>query len=64
LKSIPVGPDPEPYLASIRKYAEAGFDHLYVHQVGPQQDGFVRFFETEILPAASSFAAPASERAG
>jgi len=49
-ESTPCGPDPEPYLQSFRKYVDAGFDHLYFHQIGPDQDGFLRFFETELLP--------------
>ena len=44
------GPDPERHLAEIRSYADAGFDHVYVHQVGADQDGFFRFYEREIMP--------------
>ena len=47
---IVCGPDPERHLAEIRKFAEAGFDYVYVHQVGPDQEGFFRFYEREILP--------------
>jgi G6PDH family F420-dependent oxidoreductase len=46
----PCGPDPEPYLESIRQYEEAGYDEIYVHQIGFDQEGFFRFFEKEILP--------------
>jgi hypothetical protein len=34
----------------IRQYAEAGFDHVYVHQIGPDQEGFFRFYADEVLP--------------
>jgi G6PDH family F420-dependent oxidoreductase len=44
------GPDPERHRAEIRKYADAGFDHVYVHQVGADQDGFFRFYADEVLP--------------
>jgi len=44
------GPDPERHIAEIRKYADAGFDHIYVHQVGPDQEGFFRFYAGEVLP--------------
>jgi G6PDH family F420-dependent oxidoreductase len=47
---IPCGPDPEPYVAAFRTYADAGFDHLYFHQIGPDQDGFLAFFERELRP--------------
>jgi hypothetical protein len=29
---------------------EAGFEHVYVHQIGPDQEVFFRFYEREILP--------------
>ena len=44
------GADTEPHLAKLSAYAEAGFDHVWVHQVGPNQAGFFRFYEQEILP--------------
>ena len=51
--SIPTGPDPEPYIEAIREYAEAGYDHVYLHQIGPDQQRFLEFAEREILPALS-----------
>jgi len=51
---IVCGPDPEKHLAGIRKFVDAGFDHVYVHQVGPDQEGFLQFYEREILPATDS----------
>ena len=29
----------------------AGYDHVYLEQVGPDQAGFLRFAEGELLPA-------------
>jgi coenzyme F420-dependent glucose-6-phosphate dehydrogenase len=49
-KSIICGPDPAPHLEKIQEYIDAGFDHVYVHQVGPDQEGFFRFFERDVLP--------------
>ena len=49
-EAIPCGPDPEKHLESIRQYVEAGFDEVYVQQIGPEQEGFFRFYENEILP--------------
>jgi len=48
--TTPCGPDPEKHLDAIREYADAGFDKVYVHQIGPDQEGFFRFYEREILP--------------
>jgi coenzyme F420-dependent glucose-6-phosphate dehydrogenase len=49
-KKIACGPDPERHLESIRKYTDAGFDHVYIHQIGPDQEGFFDFYEREVLP--------------
>jgi hypothetical protein len=46
----PCGPDPEPYLESIQQCVEAGYDEIYMHRVGPDQEGFFRFYERGILP--------------
>jgi G6PDH family F420-dependent oxidoreductase len=56
-RAIPCGPDPERHLSAITEYVKAGFDHVYVHQVGPDQVGFMRFYEREILPRLASLAA-------
>jgi coenzyme F420-dependent glucose-6-phosphate dehydrogenase len=50
VEAIVCGPDPEAHLAKIREYEQAGYDHVYVHQVGPDQEGFFDFYEREVLP--------------
>jgi G6PDH family F420-dependent oxidoreductase len=50
-EAVVCGPDPDRHHEAIRGFEEAGFDHVYVHQVGPDQDGFIRFYEREILGA-------------
>jgi len=47
---ITCGPDPERHVAAIQASLDAGFDHVHVYQVGPDQEGFFRFYEREILP--------------
>ena len=49
-EAISCGPDPEVHLAKVKAYLDAGFDHVYFHQIGPDQEGFFRFAETELLP--------------
>jgi coenzyme F420-dependent glucose-6-phosphate dehydrogenase len=49
-KKVVCGPDPERYVAAIREYADAGFSHVSVHQIGPDQEGFFSFFEREVMP--------------
>ena len=48
--SLPCGPDVQPYLDSFKTYVDAGFDHVYFHQIGPDQQGFLDFCERELLP--------------
>ena len=49
-ESTPLGPDPQPYVEQIREYERTGYDHIYFHQVGPDQDGFFRFWQEELRP--------------
>jgi hypothetical protein len=49
-EAIVCGPDPKPVLKKIKEYADAGFTHVYLHQIGPDQEGFFRFAERELLP--------------
>jgi coenzyme F420-dependent glucose-6-phosphate dehydrogenase len=49
-EAITCGPDPEQHIAKIRKAVKAGADHVYVHHVGKDQEGFFRFYEREVLP--------------
>ena len=50
-EKVVCGPDPELHRQKIEEFADAGFDHVYVHQVGPDQEAFLTFYEREILPA-------------
>ena len=56
-KEIVCGPDAQKHIEGLMKFVKAGFDHVYVHQVGPDQEGFMRFYEREVLPHADSLAA-------
>ena len=47
---VSCGPDPEPHLAALENYRQAGFDHLILTQVGPEQPGFIAFFQQHLAP--------------
>jgi hypothetical protein len=47
-EKLPLGPDPDRHAESIKAFVDAGYDHVYIHQIGPDQDGFFDFFETEL----------------
>jgi G6PDH family F420-dependent oxidoreductase len=44
------GPDPERHIEGIKKFIDAGYDYVYIHQVGPDQEGFFQFYKKEVLP--------------
>jgi G6PDH family F420-dependent oxidoreductase len=49
-KQVVCGPDAAKHIAMIKQYIDAGFDHVYIHQVGPDQQGFISFYESQVLP--------------
>lgn len=49
-EKVPCGADPESVVEQCRTYLDAGFTHLYFHQVGHDQAGFFRFWERELRP--------------
>jgi len=48
--AIPCGPDPERYAKKVKEFAKAGFDELYVQQIGPSQQEFFEFWAKEVVP--------------
>jgi G6PDH family F420-dependent oxidoreductase len=49
-ETVPCGPDPERAANSLRAYVDAGFDEVYISQMGPDQEGGIRFLAEEVLP--------------
>ena len=58
-QAILCSPDPDRHLERIEEYANAGFDHVYLHQVGPDQAGFIDFAARELLSRAGKTTEPA-----
>jgi len=50
-ESVSCGPDVEPIVEVVRQYIDAGYDHLYFHQIGPDQEGFFRFWKERLQTA-------------
>jgi G6PDH family F420-dependent oxidoreductase len=48
--SLPCGNDPEEHINAIQEFIDAGFDEVFVGQIGPGHDGFLEFYEREVLP--------------
>ena len=49
-KGVVCGPDPDRHVQAIQEGIDAGYDHIHIGQVGPDQEGFFRFYEREVLP--------------
>lgn len=50
-QSVSCGPSPEHHLEAIDRYVRAGYDHIILVQVGPQQNQFIEFYERHLAPA-------------
>jgi coenzyme F420-dependent glucose-6-phosphate dehydrogenase len=48
-EAIVCGPDVDRYLEKITEFDDAGYDHVYIHQVGTDQESFFAFAERELL---------------
>jgi coenzyme F420-dependent glucose-6-phosphate dehydrogenase len=47
---LPLGPDPAKYLEQIGELVKVGYTHVYLHQIGRDQDGFFRFWQERLEP--------------
>jgi coenzyme F420-dependent glucose-6-phosphate dehydrogenase len=48
------GPDAGRHVDAIEEFVDAGFDQVYIHQIGPDQQGFFEFYEREVIPRVRS----------
>jgi G6PDH family F420-dependent oxidoreductase len=44
------GPDPEVHVKQLRTYIDAGYDEIFVSQIGKEQQGMLDFYRKEVLP--------------
>lgn len=44
------GNDPQRHIDEIKEFINAGYNHVFVHQLGPHQEGFINFYKEEVLP--------------
>ncbi|MBV9681150.1 MAG: TIGR03557 family F420-dependent LLM class oxidoreductase [Solirubrobacterales bacterium] len=49
-EQTPCGPDIDRHVGALREYADAGFDEVYVQQIGPEQDAFFEVYREHVLP--------------
>ncbi len=48
-EAVPCGPDLDLHRKAIKRYEDAGFDELYIQQIGPDQERFFEIYASEIL---------------
>ncbi|WP_432151779.1 TIGR03557 family F420-dependent LLM class oxidoreductase [Streptomyces sp. bgisy029] len=49
-EALVTGPDADRYVARVRTFLDAGFTHVWLHQIGPDQEGFLKFWQEEVRP--------------
>jgi coenzyme F420-dependent glucose-6-phosphate dehydrogenase len=49
-EKVVCGPEASPIADQVRTFVDAGFDHVFLHQVGPRQEEFLTFAKDELLP--------------
>jgi G6PDH family F420-dependent oxidoreductase len=47
--SVPCGPDLDEHVAALQEFADAGVDHLYVQQIGSEQEPFFKAYAEHVL---------------
>ena len=47
--ATPCGPDVQRHVQALTEYADAGFDEVYVQQIGPDQDAFFAAYQEHVL---------------
>jgi hypothetical protein len=47
---VTCGRDVDRHVEAIQAYERAGFDELYINQVGPEQDAFFEAYREHVLP--------------
>ena len=50
MRGHPLRPRYREHVEAIQAYADAGFDELYVNQIGPEQEAFFAAYREHVLP--------------
>lgn len=53
-QNVPCGPDPQRHIETLRAFVDAGYDKVYVNQIGPDQEEFFSFYAEQVLPEVSA----------
>lgn len=50
IKGVTYGHNPQDHIDKINRFIKAGYDHIFIHQLGPHQEEFIDFYKNQILP--------------
>ena len=50
ISGITNGNNPQDHIEKIYKFIKAGYDHVFIHQLGPHQKEFLDFYKKHVLP--------------
>lgn len=59
-EQVPCGDHIDRHVEAIKAYEDAGFDELYVNQIGPNQDEFFAAYRDRVLPQATRGLSPSA----
>lgn len=48
-EKVVCGADADRFVEAVKEFTDAGYDHVYYHQIGPRQEEFIEFAERELL---------------
>jgi coenzyme F420-dependent glucose-6-phosphate dehydrogenase len=63
-EQIVCGPDIDRHVEKIQAYVDAGYDNVYIHQIGPDQEGFLEAYARDVLPRFAGRGAAAPSGSG
>jgi G6PDH family F420-dependent oxidoreductase len=49
-EALVCGDDVDAHVEQFRAYRDAGYDEVYINQIGPDQEGFFGFYADKVLP--------------
>ena len=48
MQQFACGPDPQRHIEVVEQFTDVGFDRIVLQNAGPDPDGFIDFFRTEL----------------
>ncbi|PSQ27509.1 LLM class F420-dependent oxidoreductase [Halobacteriales archaeon QS_9_68_17] len=49
--STPTNPDPDTHVENVQAFADAGYEHVTLHQIAPDVEGLLEFYAEDVIPS-------------